>query len=96
MYSLHNFDFSPKLCVSQRGKTPSGHPLVNSQKIVRPKLHLDESTSHIHVYLVPLDEQKIKGSRSKLLTSKNQKLPHSTTANRKENQDSEYSNKTMV
>ena len=83
MYSLHNFDFRPKLCVSQRGQTPSGHPLVNSQKIVRPELHLDESTSHIHLYLVPLDERGIKGSRSKLLTSENQKLPHLTTAAQK-------------
>ena len=40
-----------------------------SQKIVRAELHLDESTSHIHVYLVPLDERGIKGSRAKLLTS---------------------------
>ena len=73
--------------MSQRGQTPSGHPLVNSQKIVRPELHLDEhldeSTSHIHVYLVPLDERGIKGSRAKLLTSENQKLRHSTTAAQK-------------
>ena len=69
--------------MSQRGQTPSGHPLVNSQKIVRPELHLDKSTSHIHVYLVPLDKRGIKGSKSKLLTSENQKLPDSTTAAQK-------------
>ena len=61
--------------MSQRGKTPSGHPLVNSRKIVIPELHLDESTPHIYVYLVPLEEREIKESRAKLLTQSNQKLP---------------------
>ncbi len=38
----------PNLAAITLGQTPSGHPLVNSRKIVRPELHLDESTPHIH------------------------------------------------